>query len=56
MTMAELIPFAHVGHYLWVLYIPPVLVVLFAIIKTTITERRAAREEREDSNAREPSG
>jgi len=55
MTMAELIPYAHAGHYLWVLYIPPVLVVLFAIIKTTITERRAARQEREESSAREPS-
>lgn len=47
MTMAELIPYAHVGHYLWVLYIPPVLVVLFAIIRTTLAERRAAREDRE---------
>jgi cytochrome c-type biogenesis protein CcmH/NrfF len=55
MTMAELIPFAHVGHYLWVLYIPPVLVVLFAIIRTTIVERRTAREEREENSAREPS-
>jgi hypothetical protein len=49
--MAELIPFAHLGHYLWVLYIPPVLVVLFAIIKTTISERRAARQEREQKQS-----
>ena len=41
------IPLAHAGHYIWVLYIPPVLVVLFAIVRTTISERRAAREERE---------
>jgi heme exporter protein D len=46
--MSELILYAHVGHYLWVLYIPPVLVVVFAIIRTTIAERRAAREERGD--------
>jgi hypothetical protein len=45
--MAQLIPYAHAGHYLWVLYIPPVAVVVFAIIKTTISERRAEREERE---------
>ena len=41
------IPLAHAGHYIWVLYIPPILVVLFAIIRTTISERRAAREERD---------
>ena len=41
------LPIAHAGHYIWVLYIPPVLVVLFAIVRTTISERKAAREERE---------
>jgi hypothetical protein len=41
------LPLAHAGHYIWVLYIPPVLVVLFAIARTTISERRAAREEGE---------
>jgi hypothetical protein len=45
--MDLVLPLAHVGHYLWVLYIPPVLVVLFAIVRTTISERRSAREERE---------
>ena len=45
--MDLVIPLAHVGHYIWVLYIPPVLVVLFAIARTTISERRAAREERD---------
>ena len=49
--MDLLIPFAHAGHYIWVLYIPPVLVVLFAIIRTTISERRAAREERDQRGA-----
>jgi hypothetical protein len=47
----DLIPLAHVGHYVWVLYIPPVLVVLFAIVKTTIGERRAARKEREQGKS-----
>lgn len=47
------IPLAHLAHYVWVLYIPPVLVVLFAIVKTTLNERRAAREERE---GHEPTG
>jgi cytochrome c-type biogenesis protein CcmH/NrfF len=45
--MAQLILYAHAGHWLWLLYVPPVGVVVFAIIKTTIAERRAEREERE---------
>ena len=43
------LPLAHAGHYIWVLYIPPVLVVLFAIVRTTISERRASREERDQT-------
>ena len=48
----QLIPYAHAGHWLWVLYVPPVLVVVFAIIRTTIAERRAEREEREAEKKR----
>jgi hypothetical protein len=44
MTAALLL--AHVGHYIWVLYIPPVLIVLFSIIKTVISQRRGERGER----------
>jgi hypothetical protein len=53
MTVAQLIPYAHAGHYIWVLYIPPVAVVVFAIIKTTIAERRAEREERDGEQKQE---
>jgi hypothetical protein len=42
-----LLPVAHTGHWLWVLYVPPVLIVLVSIVKTTISERRKARQERE---------
>ncbi len=55
MTMAQLIPYAHVGHWLWVLYVPPVAVVVFSIVKTTVSERRAMREEREGAKKQEPS-
>ena len=48
MTMAQLIPLAHAGHWLWVLYVPPVAVVVFSIVKTTVSERRAMRKEREE--------
>ena len=35
-----MLPLAHVSHWLWVLYLPPILVVVGAIIKTTLSERR----------------
>jgi hypothetical protein len=38
---------AHLGHYLWTLYIPPVLIVVFSIIRTVIIQRREEREEEE---------
>jgi len=43
--MAVLIPLAHVGHWLWVLYLPPVLIVAASIARSTLTERRKKREE-----------
>jgi hypothetical protein len=49
MPIAQLIPLAHAGHWLWVLYVPPVAVVIFSIVKTTLSERRAMRKEREES-------
>jgi hypothetical protein len=48
MPAAQLIPLAHAGHWLWVLYVPPVAVVVFSIVKTTVSERRAMRREREE--------
>ena len=38
------LPLAHVGHYLWVLYVPPVLIVLFSIVRTMLVQRREERE------------
>jgi hypothetical protein len=34
---------AHLGHYTWALYVPAVLIVLFSIIRTVISERRRER-------------
>jgi hypothetical protein len=34
------LPAAHVGHYLWTLYLLPVLFVVIGIVKTTLSERR----------------
>jgi hypothetical protein len=41
--MAVLLPLAHAGHWLWVLYLPPVLIVLLSIARTTLAERRRKR-------------
>jgi len=38
--MAILLPLAHVSHWLWLLYVPPVLVVLASIVRTMLLERR----------------
>lgn len=43
--MAALFPVAHATHWLWVLYVPPVLVVLASILRTTLRERREKRED-----------
>jgi uncharacterized membrane protein len=34
------LPVAHVAHYLWVLYVIPVLIVVASIIRNTIAQRR----------------
>jgi hypothetical protein len=39
-----ILPLAHLGHYLWVMYIPPVLIVLASIVKTTLSQRREQRQ------------
>jgi hypothetical protein len=38
------LPLAHVGHYLWILYILPVLIVIAGILKTTLSEKRRDRD------------
>ena len=54
--MSLLIPSAHVGHWLWVLYLPPVAVVVISIVRTTMSERKATREEeKEDKKTRDHS-
>ncbi len=38
--MAILLPLAHVSHWLWVLYVPPILIVVGSIVWTMLSERR----------------
>jgi cytochrome c-type biogenesis protein CcmH/NrfF len=35
-----MLPLAHVGHYLWVFYLLPVIFVVLGILKTVLGERR----------------
>jgi len=42
------LPVAHVGHYLWTLYVIPILIVVGAIVRNTIAQRRLAREDAEE--------
>jgi len=38
--MAALVPLAHAGHWLWVLYLPPVLIVAGSLLWTKLKERK----------------
>ena len=43
--MAILLPLAHASHWLWVLYVPPALIVLASIVRTKLLENRAGRDD-----------
>jgi hypothetical protein len=43
MPEALLIPVAHAGHFLWILYVLPVLIVVGSIVRTTLAERKRKR-------------
>lgn len=38
------LPLAHIGHWLWVFYVLPVLIVVAGIVKSTISAKRRERE------------
>ena len=40
-----MLPVAHVGHYLWVLYLIPVAIVVAGIAKSTRAQRRERGED-----------
>jgi hypothetical protein len=35
------LPLAHVGHYLWVFYLLPIVIVIGGILRSVILERRS---------------
>ncbi len=42
-----MLPLAHIGHWLWVLYLPPVAIVVFSITRSKLSERSERRRGRE---------
>jgi hypothetical protein len=47
MTLAAIvIPSAHLGHWLWVFYVIPVLIVIGGIIRSSRAEKKREREDR----------
>ncbi|HWB69879.1 MAG TPA: hypothetical protein VG518_07865 [Solirubrobacterales bacterium] len=42
------LPLAHLGHYLWVFYLLPVLIVVVSILKATISEKRKEKQGRSE--------
>jgi len=41
--MAVWVPLAHAGHWLWVLYLPPILIVAGSLLRSSIKERRRGK-------------
>ena len=50
-----MLPVAHVGHWLWALYLPPILIVVGSIVRTKFLERREARREDDPADLDEAS-
>jgi cytochrome c-type biogenesis protein CcmH/NrfF len=42
------LPLAHLGHFLWILYLLPVVFVVIGIAKTTLSEKRSKEEPDDD--------
>ena len=51
-----MLPVAHVGHWLWALYLPPILIVAGSIVRSKILERRQSQAESLDPPAEPPGG
>ena len=41
----QALPLAHIGHYLWTLYVIPILIVVVAIVRSAMAQRRAREED-----------
>ena len=39
-----MLPLAHLGHWLWIFYVLPVIIVIGGILRSTLLERRRDKE------------
>jgi hypothetical protein len=39
------LPLAHLGHFLWIFYVMPVIIVIVGILRSTLLEKRRERDE-----------
>jgi hypothetical protein len=54
MLGAIVIPSAHLGHWLWIFYVIPVLIVIAGIIRSTRAEKKREREEEKGAAKQRP--
>jgi uncharacterized membrane protein len=47
MIAAVVIPSAHLGHWLWVFYVIPLLIVIAGIIRSTRAEKKRERRDQD---------
>jgi hypothetical protein len=47
MSAPASLPLAHIGHWLWVFYVLPVLIVIGGIVRSTRADKKREREEAE---------
>lgn len=47
------LPLAHIGHFLWVFYVMPVIIVIAGIMRSTRKGKQAEREELESGGGPE---
>ena len=41
------LPLAHLGHFLWIFYVLPVIIVVGGILRSTLLERRRGKDDQE---------
>jgi hypothetical protein len=46
-TAAVALPLAHVGHWLWVFYVIPIVIVIAGIIRSTYREKKRERRDQD---------
>jgi hypothetical protein len=40
-----ILPLAHLGHFLWIFYVMPVVIVIVGILRSTMVEKRKERDD-----------